>query len=57
MLHYNVRLLLLSASPPYLQISEVSTLLFYIPHQRHKMLFDTLWNTTDLPQVLDTAIS
>ncbi len=33
------------ATPAYLLAPEVSALLFYMPDQRHHMLFATLWNT------------
>lgn len=33
------------ATPAYLLAPEVSVLLFYMPDQRHYMLFATLWNT------------
>ncbi|MDO1630806.1 hypothetical protein Q2330_26555, partial [Escherichia coli] len=33
------------ATPAYLLAPEVSALLFYMPDQRHQMLFATLWNT------------
>ncbi len=33
------------ATPAYLLASEVSALLFYMPDQRHHMLFAPLWNT------------
>ncbi|EDL6505095.1 resolvase [Salmonella enterica subsp. enterica serovar Infantis] len=32
------------ATPAYLLAPEVSALLFYMPVQRHHMLFATLWN-------------
>lgn len=34
-----------SATPVYLLAPEVSALLFYMPDQRHHMLFATMWNT------------
>lgn len=33
------------ATPAYLLAPEVSALIFYMPDQRHHMLFATLWNT------------
>lgn len=33
------------ATPAYLLAPEVSALLFYMPDQRHHMLFTTMWNT------------
>lgn len=36
---------LLRATPAYLLAPEVSALLFYMPDQRHHMLFATMWNT------------
>ena len=33
------------ATPAYLLAPEVSVLLFYMPDQRHHMLFATMWNT------------
>ncbi|MCR2306456.1 site-specific integrase, partial [Salmonella enterica] len=33
------------ATPAYLLAPEVSALLFYMPDQRHHMLFATMWNT------------
>ncbi len=33
------------ATPTYLLAPEVSALLFYMPEQRHHMLFATMWNT------------
>lgn len=33
------------ATPSYLLAPEVSALLFYMPDQRHHMLFSTIWNT------------
>lgn len=33
------------ATPAYLLAPEVSALLFYMPDQRHQMLFATMWNT------------
>jgi hypothetical protein len=32
-------------TPAYLLAPEVSALLFYMPEQRHHMLFATMWNT------------
>ena len=36
---------LTEATPTYLLAPEVSALLFYMPEQRHHMLFATMWNT------------
>lgn len=33
------------ATPAYLLAPEVSTLLYFMPDQRHHMLFATIWNT------------
>ncbi|EPC5168341.1 tyrosine-type recombinase/integrase, partial [Salmonella enterica] len=33
------------ATPAYLLAPEVSALLYYMPDQRHHMLFATMWNT------------
>lgn len=33
------------ATPAYLLAPEVSALLWYMPDQRHHMLFATMWNT------------
>ena len=33
------------ATPTYLLAPEVSALLFYMPEQRHHMLYATMWNT------------
>ncbi len=33
------------ATPAYLPAPEVSALLWYMPDQRHHMLFATMWNT------------
>lgn len=37
------------AIPAYMLAPEVSALLFYMPDQRHHMLFATMWNTGFVP--------